>query len=226
MKLTVLLTPLVAVTAAGWLGMEGYYLATGSCPLSGCHNSQEGAVAAQPVTAVTTPTSSNEGCCPMQAPAAAIPIAATPATATPSEGACCPSLAGAHATSAVAPGAVAPAGHAATAPGAVRTTGAPSDGCCPVTPNAAVAHDGACMPGDACPPSETCMPGDACGPNEVCGPNHTCESKTAHARPTGLETPSAAMDCDPTGCDEGGGCCSGEDAVAPVDTQAPLAPRE
>ncbi len=213
MKLTVLLTPLVAVTAAGWLGMEGYYLATGSCPLSGCHSSQEGAVAAQPVTAATTPTSSNEGCCPMQAPAAAIPIAATPATATPSEGACCPSLAGAHATSAVAPGAIAPAGHAATAPGAVRTTGAPSDGCCPATPSAPVAHDGACMPGDAC------------GPNEACA-GDTCEEKATTAKPTGLETPSAAMECDPLGCDEGGGCCSGEDAVAPVDTQAPLAPRE
>jgi hypothetical protein len=269
MKLSVLLTPLVAVTAAGWLGAEGYYLATGNCPLSAC-TSQEGAVAAQPVTVGTPAATGGDACCPVT-PAAAIPIAVAPATA-PSDGACCPSLAGtstttaegavapsaptaATATGAVAPsaptaatatGAVAPsAPTAATATGAVAPKApAASDGCCPMTPNTPAAAipaaataptakaDGACAskPADACAtkPADGCMPGDACGPNEVakkdCAPGEACESTKA-TKATGLETPSAAMECEPLDCDDEGACCSGAD-IAPVDTQAPVAPRE
>ncbi len=233
MKLSVLLTPLVAVTAAGWLGAEGYYLATGNCPLSAC-TSQEGAVAAQPVTVGTPAATGGDACCPMTptTPIAAIPIAVAPATA-PSDGACCPSLAGTSATT--AEGAVAPsAPTAATATGAVapKAPTAASDGCCPTTPAAAIPAtvaptakaEGTC----ASAPADACMPGDACGPNEVakkdCAPGEACETTKA-AKATGLETPSAAMECEPLDCDDEGACCSGAD-IAPVDTQAPVAPRE
>lgn len=208
MKLGMLLTPIVALTAAGWLGMEGYYMATGACPLSGC--SEDAAVGAQPATlsaegaiGAQPATSGGDACCPPTLPA--LTVAATTGSSM-TDGA-------------MSPGAVAP-----NAP-----TCGPTDACCPATPMAAIGTTTP-APSDATIPMTPKTPnahGD-CGPNDVCGSHDdVCGPdgcKAAPAAATGLETPAAAMDCGPMDCDEQGGGCCGESATAPVDTQSPTAP--
>ncbi|MBX3471502.1 MAG: hypothetical protein KF878_32010 [Planctomycetes bacterium] len=213
MKLGMVLTPLVAVTAAGWLGMEGYYLATGKCLLTSKDCSGDAAVAA-PV--LPGPTAAKpDGCCPSMSPVLeTIPIAlpTTGGSATSSD-------------ASAAPGAIRTgcdkgtlgAADGAVAPAAVRPTAAcaPSDACsggkvpAATSPTSCAPTD--CAPTD-CPPSD-CAPSDDCVPSD-CAPGKA--GKTAK-QATGLATP--AMDCEPTDCDDQGGCCAGE--VAPVDTQAP-----
>lgn len=214
MKLGMVLTPLVAVTAAGWLGMEGYYLATGKCLLTSKDCSGDAAVAA-PV--LPGPTAAKpDGCCPSMSPVLeTIPIAlpTTGGSATSSD-------------ASAAPGAIRTCHKeevtdAAVAPAAVRPTAAcaPSDACSGGKVPAATSPN-SCTPVD-CPPSDDCVPGKDCAPSDDCVPSDCAPGKagkTAAAKQaTGLATP--AMDCEPTDCDDQGGCCAGE--VAPVDTQAP-----
>lgn len=211
MKLGMLLTPIVALTAAGWLGAEGYYMATGQCPLSGC--TEDAAVGAQPATLVTAEgaiggqpmTSGGDACCAPKTPLALTAMTPTGGSMTEAPGAIAPN-APASPTDSCCPAPLAAIGTTTPAPsdGAIgTTTPAPSDGAIPATPIT---------------PSE-----GVCGPTSPCGPQPCDEAKEpVAAAATGLETPSAAMDCGPMDCDEKGGCCSGE--AAAVDTQTPTMP--
>jgi hypothetical protein len=197
MKLGMLLTPIVALTAAGWLGMEGYYMATGQCPLSGC--SEDAAMGAQPATLSTA-----EGA-----------IGGQPMTSG-GDACCAPKL---PALTALAPG-----GSMTDAPGAIAPNAptSPTDSCCPA-PMAAIGTTTPAPSDGAIPMHPTTPSEGACGPNDVCGPKDCESKKPAAPAATGLETPSAAMgDCGPTDCDAQGGCCSGE--AAAVDTQTPTMP--